>query len=52
MKLLLLLTLLDFPLLIRPSYGIGGQGENCNQQARTRRACCEFIKTIPEINCF
>jgi carbamoyl-phosphate synthase large subunit len=52
MKLLLWL-MLDFPLLIRPSYVLGGQGMKIviNKQELEEHVV-NLLKTIQEINCF
>jgi carbamoyl-phosphate synthase large subunit len=41
-----LADVLDFPLLIRPSYVLGGQGMKIVIK-QGRRTCCQFLKTIP-----
>jgi carbamoyl-phosphate synthase large subunit len=51
MKLLLWL-MLDFPLLIRPSYVLGGQGMKIVIKQELEEHVVNLLKTIQEINCF
>jgi carbamoyl-phosphate synthase large subunit len=48
-----LADVLDFPLLIRPSYVLGGQGMKIviNKQELEEHVV-NLLKTIQEINCF
>jgi carbamoyl-phosphate synthase large subunit len=47
-----LADVLDFPLLIRPSYVLGGQGMKIVINKQELEHVVNLLKTIPGINCF